>query len=374
MRPRLLAVGAQGPTSPAFRIRASLLRDPLAAYGIELDLHPLFDADGEAAFRRGRPATRARVLLRARRRTRAVLREHRDGVLVQRQVDMFPTLELERRAAATGRLVLDVDDAIWHDRSRAAGGSVLTRLKCSARRVRWLAQRADAMIAGNELLAEWLAPHGGPVSVIPSLVDVQASPVRSHTDADDVVLGWIGSTTTAAYLESLAEPLRRATLELAGQRRLHVVVMGGASLQGDGIEVLHVPWSEDAERELLGRMDIGLMPLPDTAWTRGKCAYKAVQYMAAGVPVVADDVGISAATIGDRHGGLIVAGADEWTEAILALASDAGLRQRLGSEGRRRADEGFSTRRWVPKLAGILAGGASVQPQATVLGCHQGRS
>lgn len=89
---------------------------------------------------------------------------------------------------------------------------------------------------------------------------------------------------------------------------------------------------------------------------------------------MADDVGISAATIGDRHGGLIVAGAAEWTEAIVALASDAGLRQRLSTEGRRGADEGFSTRLWVPKLAGILAVNASVQPQATVLGCHRGRS
>jgi len=116
-----------------------------------------------------------------------------------------------------------------------------------------------------------------------------------------------------------------------------------------------VPWSEAAEREVLQQLDIGLMPLEDTPFSRGKCAYKALQYMAAGIPPVADDVGVSATTVGGA--GYAVSGAEPWLEALQALAADAGLRARLGGAGRRRVEEEFSPQRWLPTMAAILHGG-----------------
>jgi glycosyltransferase involved in cell wall biosynthesis len=103
-------------------------------------------------------------------------------------------------------------------------------------------------------------------------------------------------------------------------------------------------------------MDVGLMPLPDTDWTRGKCAYKALQYMAGGVPVVADDVGVTARIIGDGAGHA-VRGEEEWVESLVVLLTDANLRNQMGSQGRSRVERDFSVNTWTPKLAALLRGG-----------------
>jgi glycosyltransferase involved in cell wall biosynthesis len=111
-------------------------------------------------------------------------------------------------------------------------------------------------------------------------------------------------------------------------------------------------WSPAAERALLGRMDIGLMPLPDTMWARYKCAYKALQYMASGIPVIADDVGITANVVDGA--GVVVRRDVGWREALLGLADDPALRERLGRSARERVRADFSLERWVPDLARIL--------------------
>jgi glycosyltransferase involved in cell wall biosynthesis len=120
------------------------------------------------------------------------------------------------------------------------------------------------------------------------------------------------------------------------------------------VEVEERAWSLGAEREALAEMDIGLMPLDDTPWSRGKCAYKALQYMASGIPAVADDVGIVAGTVGGA--GCAVAGPEQWLEALGALADDPGLRASMGKVGRRRVEEEFSPARWLPTIATILRG------------------
>ena len=132
--------------------------------------------------------------------------------------------------------------------------------------------------------------------------------------------------------------------------------MGGTLPPGDGYVVESVPWSIDEELEALRRIDVGLMPMPDNAWTRGKSAYKALQYMSAGIPVVADDVGVASEVIGPEPGGYAVLGEDDWVEALLALARDSELRSRLGEHGRRRVEEGFSVTRWAPVVAKVLRG------------------
>ena len=113
-------------------------------------------------------------------------------------------------------------------------------------------------------------------------------------------------------------------------------------------------WSPSTEHEVLAETDIGLMPLDDTPWSRGKCAYKALQYMASGIPPVVDDVGISADVVSGA--GYVASNPEQWLEALLALAEDAGLRGRLGEAGRRRVEGEFSLERWVPTMATILRG------------------
>jgi glycosyltransferase involved in cell wall biosynthesis len=350
---QVIATSCQGPLDAAFRVRLELPGRGLLAHDVALELLPLFRDDEARRFRAAGALGKARVLALSRRRLKLELLEAADAstVVVQRQVDLAPSLSLERAAVGGRRLVYDVDDAVWLS-GRQTGGHPASVLKGAARKVRWLAERAAQTIAGNEILAEHLAAYSGRVTVVPSLVDPASYAVRSHEQGEALTLGWIGSPTTAPYLERVASALARLAKESSRQVRL--LVVGGSAAGLAGVEVEKRAWSLAAERRALAEMDIGLMPLEDTPWTRGKCAYKALQYMAAGIPAVADDVGVSAATIGGA--GYAVGDEGGWLEALRALGEDAGLRARLGEAGRRRVEEEFSPQRWLPTIAAILRG------------------
>lgn len=350
---RVLGTSCQGMADAAFRVRLELPGRGLADYGVELELLPLFSAEETRRFRGAGALAKARALASSRRRLRGELRAVADAstVVVQRGVDLTPSLALERAATRDRRLIYDVDDAIWLSGAQT-GGHRLSSLKGAARRVRWLAERAEHTIAGNEILAEHLAPHG-PLTVVPSLVDPGAYAARRHEQGEEVTLGWIGSPTTAPYLARLAGTLER--LGQASGRPVRLLLVGGSAPPGlAGVRIEERAWSPAAERQALAEIDVGLMPLPDTPWTRGKCAYKALQYMAAGVPAVVDDVGISAAAVAGA--GYAVAGEGQWLEALEALAADAGLRGELGLAGRRRIEADFSPQRWLPTIAAIIRG------------------
>jgi len=350
--------GALGPQAPSFRVRTKIPSPELARHGVDLRHFPLLDERQDSVLHGGSQLARVQATLQARRRLRrrlAALDGELDVALVQRQVDLLPTLALERRVADRRRLVLDVDDAIWLDSSREAGGHRLALLKGTARKLRWLARRADTVVAGNETLADWLGRYAREVIVVPSLVEHRDFPPRSHAQSGRIVLGWLGSPSTAPALAALREPLR-ALARNAGKIEFELLVVGGPPPAAPGIPVREERWSEESEREFLRTVDIGLMPLPDNAWTRGKCAYKALQYMAAGIPVVADDVGISAAAIGHEQGGLIVPAGGDWVEPLRELGSDARMRSQLGRTGRDRVAEGYSVEAWAPVLAHVLRG------------------
>ncbi len=328
----------------------------LARHGVDLVPLPLLSAEEARRFAHASLAVRGALVLRARRRVAARLQaEGRewDAALVHRRADLLPSLRLERLAAGGRRLVYDVDDAIWLDVRRGGGAHRLAAFKATPRKVRWLAARADHVMAGNAILADHLSKLSSSVSIVPSLVDPGAIAVRRHADGPELVLGWIGSRTTAPFVQRRRALLAQLAAALPG-RGLRLLMVGGTIDPVEGLELEARPWSPDAQADALGRMDVGLMPLPDTPWSRGKCAYKALQYMAAGVPVLADEVGIAGEVVGD--GGYVVSSDRQWLDALVALSSDRALRGRLGTAGRRRVEAEFSLERWAPVVAGLLRG------------------
>jgi glycosyltransferase involved in cell wall biosynthesis len=351
--PAIDATGAQARFSPAFRVRVLLPAPSLAAHGIEVRPLPLLSDEDDSRFRDGGPLSKARVVLGARRRMLDRISapgERGEVALIQRQADLFPSLTLEKEFVSNRRLVLDVDDAVWSD-ARGAGGHPLAGLKGSGRKLRWLARRADQVIAGNEILATWLSKHSERVEVVPSLVDPGHVPLRVHGEGERLTLGWVGSAPTAPYLRRLV-PVLQALPKRVG-RPVRLLVVGGSPPNVPGVEVEARPWTEQGELDALTEMDVGLMPLPDTVWARGKCAYKALMYMAAGLPVVADDVGITARVVGGGAGAVV--GSDEsWRDEIVKLASSADYRAELGATGRRRVETRYSIQVWAPRIADLL--------------------
>jgi glycosyltransferase involved in cell wall biosynthesis len=351
----VLAAAAQAPFYPGWRIRIVRYAQPLAERGIALRPLLLFDGreavSGATAWPRaaGKLAG-AELALR-----RRLAREPAGGVAwVQRNVSNLPLLDVERRLASGRRLVLDVDDAIWLD-GRLAGGSPLAALKGGPRKLRWLAGRADVVLAGNDYLAENLGKWSKAVEVVPSVVDVGATPQREHADGEALVLGWIGSPTTGQYLRDVLPALEQAARRLA-PRPVRLLALGTELTHEGSLRVELRRWTEEAELAALGEIDIGLMPLADNPWTRGKCAYKALQYMAAGLPVVASAVGVSAAVVEGSGAGHAVHDDAGWVEAITRLGEDRDLRAQLGAAGRRAVDADYSVRRWAPVVAAALRG------------------
>jgi hypothetical protein len=243
----------------------------------------------------------------------------------------------------------DFDDALW------AGSTMPSNrgfgwLKRERRQWEAYVRRARLVIAGNPYLADRARERARRVEVIPSCVEPAAQPVRTHEEREVVRVGWIGSTSTAPYLDFLMPVFER--LNASGRRATLVLVGGGTHLQAPWIE--HLPWSTATEHQLLAGLDIGVMPMPDDPWTRGKCGYKLLQYLAAGVPAVASPVGVNNRMISPERGRL-AGSEEEWLRALQELARDADTRRELGAAGRTFVEREYSYARWAPELAGLIA-------------------
>lgn len=271
-----------------------------------------------------------------------------DAVVLQRK--LLPAWQLFLLRRASRLLLYDIDDAVFLRDSYAPRGMHSRRRR---RRFRAIARAADAVLAGNSFLCEQVrALAAAPAAYAPTCVDVARYPLASHrASGKGVQLVWIGSSSTLQGLEQV-----RPLLEEIGQHcpgvRLKLICDRFLSLLY--LPVLACPWTEAGEAADLAAADIGISWLPDDLWSRGKCGLKVIQYMAAGLPVVANPVGVQAHLV--RHGetGFLVRTPDEWVAAVGRLARDPDLRRRLGQAGRARVAAEFSVAagaaRWLALL------------------------
>jgi glycosyltransferase involved in cell wall biosynthesis len=204
------------------------------------------------------------------------------------------------------------------------------------------------VIAGNEYLAEWARGHNPKVIALTTPVDTDRhTPGVAHDGDGALVIGWIGSSTTAPYLHLIDGALTR----LARDHRLLVRVIGGTYAH-PVVPVECIPYSLTDEPDQVRGFDVGVLPEPDDAWTRGKGAFKGMLYMAAGVPVVASRVGVNEEVI--DGGGSCVDDEDGWVDALGAFLRDAALRRRVGEVGRARIVRHYSLRTLAPRFIAVV--------------------
>lgn len=250
-------------------------------------------------------------------------------------------------------LVYDFDDAIfttevrrqhwlaaWKQRRNAAGLPAMLRL-------------ADHALVENEYTAAFAAGYCPQVSTITGPIDTRryAGGGESAAARDEVVLGWIGSATTLPYLQLIRAPLARL-----GRRfpQLRLRVIGALAVELEGLPVEVRPWSLEGEVEELRGFDIGLMPVPDDPWTRGKGGYKLLQYMATGLPVVTSPVGVNRRIVRDGETGFWARTPEEWEECLARLIADPALRRRMGQRGRAAMEADYALEACSRRLAEIL--------------------
>jgi glycosyltransferase involved in cell wall biosynthesis len=174
---------------------------------------------------------------------------------------------------------------------------------------------------------------------------------------EELRVGWIGSPSTAHYLGLVREPLRR----LARERALRLVVIGARDIPSTDVPLEIHEWSAETEGPLLGGVHIGIMPLADGPWERGKCGYKLIQYMACGKPVIASPVGVNDEIVTPEVG-LLASSDAQWLAALRQLSTDAALRNRLGFAGRALVERKYSLQVRGPQLAAWLARAAGLGP------------
>ena len=324
-------------------------------HGISIDFAP-FESPALTSilYQRGRGLTKARLLLRDTIRRREVLSSatNYDVVIIHRQVSLLGPAIYERLLARTGTpIIFDFDDAIWLTGPGSANG-MFSRLSFQ-RKTATICRLASAVVVGNRFLAEYARRYSKHVYVVPTTVDLDTSPLQPPISSDGPFrIVWAGSHSALQHLEVARRPLERfAQMQ---QTVLRVICSTPPSHPFEGVELEFVPWSAEGEALKLARSHVGIMPLPDNEFSRGKCGLKALQYMAVGRPVVVSPVGVNADIVRHGENGLLASTEEQWVQALQALAASPPLRQRLGLAGRSTVEERFSAKVGAAAFAAVV--------------------
>ena len=314
---------SKGEDSASTRYRALQYFPLLREYGFEVEHAPLA----------GGPRAYLRTLRRCARS---------DVVVVVRKTLPAPLLRVLRTVSR--RLVFDFDDAIF---CNTDGSPSATREQRFAAMVRM----SEHVFAGNAYLAERALRVNPAVTIIPTSVDVGRYALVSKKPEETIDLVWIGSTSTRKYLLAALPALRLAAARIPG---LRLKIIADFELSDPGLPTLAVPWNAATEAGELAAADIGIAPMRDDDWSRGKCALKILQYMACGLPVVSSDTGANAEAVDQGRTGYLVSDDEAWCRRLAELAGDAALRARLGTAGRHRVVANYSLEAVCGRLSSIF--------------------
>ncbi len=272
-----------------------------------------------------------------------------DLVILQRKLLPAWQLAILRRNAKC--LVYDIDDALFrrdtYTRRKQRSGARLSRF-------RGIVRAADAVLAGNDYLAQFASAYADPsrIHYVPTCVDPAWYSLASHRRTGPWTrLVWIGQRCMLPSLDIIDEHLTAISRRLPDMA-LRVICSALPRLSGLRTELR--PWSSNSEAAELAEADIGISWLCDDLWGQGKCGLKVLQYMAAGLPVVANSVGVHRKMIVHGESGFLVDTPEEWAEAVARLAENPSLRQRMGTVARRTVENDYNIHSWGPKVAGLL--------------------
>lgn len=339
---------------PSNRFRVEQYLPLLSKHGAGWALRPFLCSSRfyDVLYRPGRTARKSwYFLVSSLRRILDLVRSRRfDIVFIHREAFPFGPALLEwLLSRLEAPIVYDFDDAIWQPNC-SEGNRAFAVLKHPTK-VGTIIRLSRRVIAGNGYLRDYALQHNSQVSVIPTPVDTDRLYPVPRVDRKRVTLGWIGSHSSAPYLRMLDPVLPR----LASRYDLRLKVVGG-DYHCVLAQVSTHEWRLNREVADLQSFDIGLMPMPDNAWTRGKCAFKALQYMAVGIPVVCSPVGMNTEVVQDGDNGFHAESEEEWTEKLALLIENPGLREAMGQRGRAVVEERYSVKSNFPKLMQVLEG------------------
>lgn len=346
----ILLLSRYGRLGASSRVRSYQYLDALTAAGIEVTVCALF-SDAYILTRNRKRRIPLIEVLRAYTRRIADMMRQRSHPVLWIEYELLPWIPyaIERLLLPTRcEFLVDYDDAIFHRYDNHANALVRALLRDKIDRIM---RAATIVVACNDYLADRARSAGARrVEIIPSVIDTRRYRQKQYAVSDGFTVGWIGSPSTTPYLRDL-EPALRAIADIAG---LRIANVGGDPWTPAGLAVDNIAWSEATEVDQMLRFDVGVMPLPDEPWARGKCGYKLIQYMGCGLPVVASPVGVNMKIVDQGRTGLLASRSDEWAAALRSLAQSPDTRMAMGRAGREKAERDYSLRTTAPCIVSLF--------------------
>lgn len=237
------------------------------------------------------------------------------------------------------KIIYDFDDAIWL-RDVSEANSFLSWLKRSKKTSKIISY-SHCVIAGNAYLAAYAQKFNNNVVIIPTTIDNNYHITEEKKEDKNVItIGWTGSVTTNKHLEMIIPVFKKIKLRYG--KMVEFLMISNSPIKNNEIDIKYISWNKDSEIDDLLQFDIGIMPLPNDEWAKGKCGFKGLQYMALEVPTIMSPVGVNTEIIQDRVNGFLADSEEEWIEKLSALIESKELRAKIGKAGRKTIEEKYS--------------------------------
>jgi glycosyltransferase involved in cell wall biosynthesis len=349
--PRYTRLGASS------RVRLLQYEPLLRESGMTVHVSSLFGEAYVALLQKGRRNLQTVVAAYARRLACLLTTGAYDLLWIEKECLPWVPYALERLLLCSRvPYVLDYDDAVFHGYEEHR--SPLVRKLLSDKHPS-LMRGATLVIVGNPYLRDFAVRAGARrVEMLPSVIDLrrypEASRAPSAMDQAPVRVGWVGQRSTAEFLRPLAPVFE----DFARKRSARFVAVG-IDAQMLGLPMESIPWSEETEVQSIGTLDVGVMPMADAPFERGKCGYKLIQYMGCGLPVIASPVGVNSDIVEPGVNGFLARTPDEWRSALARVVADPELRRSMGRAGRAKVERSYCLQVTGPRLVELLKGAAA---------------
>jgi glycosyltransferase involved in cell wall biosynthesis len=332
------------------RLRSYQYFSKLKEKGIQVDVSPLFDDDYlKKIYNKKTPILQ--VLTAYLKRLGFIFKSSRYNLVII-EYELLPYLPpiIERVFALLGiKYIVDYDDAIFHNYDKHPNKLIRRFL---GNKIDIVMKYSSCLIAGNHYLADRAKKAGAKqIEIIPTVIDQRRYRQKKSFSSGILKIGWIGSPSTFKYLKSVISILE----QFAQDKNVEIHIVGSIEkLRLKNAKEIYYKWHENTEVNTILNFDVGIMPLEDTLWAKGKCAYKLIQYMACGIPLIASSVGMNKQVIDHGKNGFLAETEDEWIDALNALYENPELQKRMGENGLKKIDETYNLGTQSEKLIGIM--------------------
>lgn len=340
---KVLFVAAHRPNrSPSQRFRFEQYISFLESQGWQCSFSYLIShEDDQFFYRPGNSFKKLGVLLRSIKKRLADIREAKksDIVFIQREAFMLGSTYFEKQFAKSGaKVIFDFDDAIWH--MDVSDANKKFKFLKNPSKTGDIIALCDIVFAGNQYLADYAKLNNKNVVIVPTTIDTDEYQRMSLPKDDAVCIGWSGSVTTIKHFEFAVPVLTKIKAKYGNKVKIKVI--GDANYRNENLGVVGIGWKRSDEVKELSGIDIGIMPLPNDEWAKGKCGLKGLQYMALEIPTLMSPVGVNSEIIQDGVNGYLADEVDEWVEKISKLVESEQLRKELGQKARQTVLEKYS--------------------------------